>query len=54
MQAKSVTLTTSGNKEYEEICRMQDDIMSRIELSDEIKEKVYQRRKDTKERLRVE
>ena len=37
MQAKSVTLTTSSNKEYEEICRMQDDIMSRIELSDEIK-----------------
>lgn len=54
MQAKSVTLTTSGKKEYEEICRMQDDIMSRVELSDEIKEKVYKRRKDTKERLRVE
>ena len=54
MQSKSVTLTTSGQKEYDEIVRMQDDIMSRIELSDDIKNKVYKRRKDTKERLHAE
>lgn len=54
MQSKSVTLTTSGQKEYDEIVRMQDDIMSRVELTDEVREKVYQRRKDTKERLHAQ
>jgi len=54
MQSKSITLTTPGQKEYNEICKIQDEIMTRVELTDEIKEKVYQRRKDTKERLHAQ
>lgn len=51
MQSKSITLTTSGQREYDEIVRMQDDIMSRVQLSDETREKVLKRRNDVKERL---
>ena len=51
MQEKSVTLTTSGEKEFEEICRMQDDIMQRVKLSEEVKEKVYTRRENERRRF---
>lgn len=54
MQEKSVTLTTSGAKEFEEICRMQDDIMNRIELSEDVKEKVYTRRENERRRFGLE
>lgn len=54
MQQRSITLTTSGAKEYEEICKIQDDIMSRINLTEDVKSKVLQRREDTRIRLGVD
>lgn len=54
MQKKSVTLTTNGKTEYEEICRIQDDIMKRHDLKEEVKKQVYDRRLEVKRRLHVE
>lgn len=44
MHSSSVTLTTKREKEYEEICRIQNDIMSRHKLDKEVKENVFARR----------
>lgn len=54
MQKNSVTLTTSGKKEYEEICKMQDDIMSRVNISEEVKEKIFKRRDNERRRFGIE
>ena len=44
MHSSSVTLTTTREKEYEEICRIQDDIFSRYKTSEEANNKVEYRR----------
>lgn len=54
MQSKSVTLTTSAKQEYEEICRIQDDIMKRVTLSEEVKERVMKRRADKRRCFEIE
>ena len=54
MQKKSVTLTTSGQKEYEEICKIQDIIMKNYNLSEEVKNKVFERRENEKRRFEIE
>ena len=54
MQSKSVTLTTSAKQEYDEICRIQDDIMKRVTLTEEVKEKVFKRRDDKRRCYEIE
>ena len=61
MHSSSVTLTTKREKEYEEICRIQDDIKNRYSLSKDISLKIDLRRKNfcesfgfSEEELRLE
>ena len=54
MQKKSVTLTTSGAQEFEEICRMQDYILNAVDVSEDIKKLVYQRRENERRRFGLE
>ena len=50
MQTQGWTLSTSYEKEYEEIVRLQDFAMRNFDISDDVKEKIYQRRE--RERIR--
>ena len=45
MQSNSVTLTTKREKEYEEICRIQSDIINNYNLSKDMKQRLEDRKK---------
>ena len=50
MQKQGLTLSTSHEKEFEEIVRLQDFALENFEISEEIKQKVFERRE--RERVR--
>mgnify|MGYP000001743428 CR=1 FL=1 len=50
MQQQGLTLSTSHKQEFEEIVRLQDYAMDNFDISDEVKNKVYERRE--RERIR--
>ena len=51
MHGNSVTLTTKKEKEYAEICSIQDSIMERHKLKKEIKQLVFERRNSVRLRF---
>ena len=51
MHSKSVTLTTKNDLHYKEICRIQDMILKKYNLSDKVKKLVLDRRENTRRRL---
>lgn len=50
MQTQGLTLSTSNEKEFEEIVRLQDYAIEHFNISDDIKEKIFKRRE--RERVR--
>ena len=51
MQSQGLTLSTSHEKEFEEIVRLQNFALENFNVSDEVREKVMERRKREKERF---
>lgn len=51
MQTQGVTLSTSGEEEFDEIVRLQDYALDNFDVSDEVKNKVYERREREKTRF---
>ena len=51
MQSQGLTLSTSHEKEFEEIVRLQDFALENFDVSDAVKAKVYERREREKKRF---
>lgn len=51
MQSQGLTLSTSHEKEFEEIVRLQDFALENFDVSDSVKKKVYERREREKKRF---
>jgi glycosyltransferase involved in cell wall biosynthesis len=53
MHEKAVTLTMNKEKEFQEICRVQDEALNNHNISDEVKIKMFERRDEVKKRYGI-
>ena len=51
MQTQGLTLSTSHEKEFEEIVRLQDYALKNFDVSEDVKKKVFERREREKIRF---
>ena len=51
MQNKGVTLTTNAKKEFDEIVSLQSYAMKHFDITEEVKEKIYERRATKRRQL---
>lgn len=54
MHEKGVTLTTDNKREYQEICRVQDEILENHDVSEDVKKKVFNRREHVRQRFNLQ